>query len=656
MLHESTTQMPGGEWIAEWRMRPSAWLSPKTEEPAIRFRTAKNQGEITLDVDRPEWGVKFKPALHLPPESVRLMANGFQISLDHIRRPGQLIAFIPASGVIYFLSHSDIHPTLASLGLDIQREEDSSALEGQNHATVLVRQETRFCLVTGHRDIDALRAEAREHLEADWEPLIAETWARQHKVLHGLDAGVSNPVGLHALETVHAHLRHPRGRMSHRWSASNFLTPEVMETNELLPLILVWLDSDSAVAMDLFRTVLSAQAEDGSIPPKLFPEEPPKEVLDDLDFQAWPLLAHCAYRIWEKTDDADFIRSVLPGLERYLSWAADYFIHHRTGLPNWRARREAFIGDIFEHDRGSVDLTAFLLAEFDAIRMLAERTGETLEHAELFADKGQHLNTLLEDFFWQPEAASYKDRFEDDAHVRWNGVNEIMPLHWSGLEMERQERLIEVLKTRNLLSTASGIPLWQPYRKERNLGAAPALQEIFLIDVLDRTDSGQTLERIAHELLTSMNHFFNSHFRFPTDLGFRSAIAHNMPLPAQAQDVTSALLVTQLLGAYRRGRIHPWSPPLVTFVTRHRALSLWLPILLLVVLLAGTATSWIMKPQPPEELIKSRLSVAHQYFLHKDYAGAIEIYEELRARGIERPALFRHLGKSYFAQRDFENA
>ena len=143
-----------------------------------------------------------------------------------------------------------------------------------------------------------------------------------------------------------------------------------------------------------------------------------------------PILARLCLTLVEETDDRDFALEALPSLRaffaRWLTEDAD-----GDGVPEWQSERQmGYIAfPTFGRGQGwaqgasprqleSPDLLAYLISEADALRQLADLTGEK-ETAEFAAEQLQLLEAHLEEF-WDGERYAYRDR---DSHATSAGID-----------------------------------------------------------------------------------------------------------------------------------------------------------------------------------------------------------------------------------------
>ena len=143
-----------------------------------------------------------------------------------------------------------------------------------------------------------------------------------------------------------------------------------------------------------------------------------------------PILARLSLMLVEETEDREFAAEALPALlaffVRWLAEDAD-----ADGVPEWQSERQMGYIAFPTFGRGqawaqgadvrqleSPDLLAYLISEADALRQLAELTGES-ETAEFAAEQSHLLEAHLEEF-WDGGRYAYRDR---DSHLTSGGLD-----------------------------------------------------------------------------------------------------------------------------------------------------------------------------------------------------------------------------------------
>lgn len=133
-----------------------------------------------------------------------------------------------------------------------------------------------------------------------------------------------------------------------------------------------------------------------------------------------PILARIAWRIYQQTEDEQFLNSIFPKLVKFLNhWFGDDLDNNKNGLPEWQSERQtgyvAFptFGMAREWAQGadiryveSPDLAAYLLSEIGALEQIAAVIGDTVK--DLNAKK-ESLQSHL-DAMWNGEVFAYRDR------------------------------------------------------------------------------------------------------------------------------------------------------------------------------------------------------------------------------------------------------
>ncbi len=139
-----------------------------------------------------------------------------------------------------------------------------------------------------------------------------------------------------------------------------------------------------------------------------------------------PMLARLCWLVYQRTGDIEFLREAYPALVAFLGrWLHSDMDADDDGVPEWRSERQLGyvalptfgVGQYWAQgaDIGQMetpDLQAYLIAEADALRQIAEVLDET-ESATILSKQLTMMEESLEDF-WDGERYRYRDR---DSHL-----------------------------------------------------------------------------------------------------------------------------------------------------------------------------------------------------------------------------------------------
>lgn len=167
-----------------------------------------------------------------------------------------------------------------------------------------------------------------------------------------------------------------------------------------------------------------------------------------------PILARMCLMLVEDSNDLDFAAEALPALRAFFSrWLAEDA--DADGAPEWQSERQMGYIALPTFGRGQAwaqgadtrqletpDLLAYLISEADALRQLAELTGEG-ETAAFALEQLRALETHLEEF-WSGDRYCYRDR---DSHLTSAGLDLVVrgagdQTHEIKRELEKPARIM----------------------------------------------------------------------------------------------------------------------------------------------------------------------------------------------------------------------
>jgi len=132
-------------------------------------------------------------------------------------------------------------------------------------------------------------------------------------------------------------------------------------------------------------------------------------------------------------------------LDKWMSYDSDH-----NGLPVWNSADAAGTdnqwsraGQLGAFEIEGVDLASYLVREFDAMGVIAQKLGET-DDVRAFADRSRRLSQLINDVFWDDTDSFYYDRNEKkNERVNVKSGAAFMPLFSGSATPERAKRIVE---------------------------------------------------------------------------------------------------------------------------------------------------------------------------------------------------------------------
>ena len=179
-------------------------------------------------------------------------------------------------------------------------------------------------------------------------------------------------------------------------------------------------NTDADLAKGIIRNYLSTQDESGFI------DRQPGLGGQRQGLLMMPTLARLSWLVYQRAGDIEFLREAYPALVAFLGrWLQSDMDADDDGVPEWRSERQLGyvalptfgVGQYWAQgaDIGQMetpDLQAYLIAEADALRQIAE----VLDEAESARILSKQLTMMEEslDEFWDGERYCYRDR---DSHL-----------------------------------------------------------------------------------------------------------------------------------------------------------------------------------------------------------------------------------------------
>jgi hypothetical protein len=132
-------------------------------------------------------------------------------------------------------------------------------------------------------------------------------------------------------------------------------------------------------------------------------------------------------------------------LDKWMSYDSDH-----NGLPVWNSADAAGTdnqwsraGRLAAFEVEGVDLASYLVREFDAMGVIAEKLGET-EDVRAFAERSRRLSQLINDVFWDETDGFYYDRNErKNQRVMVKSGGAFTPLFAGAATPERAKRIVD---------------------------------------------------------------------------------------------------------------------------------------------------------------------------------------------------------------------
>lgn len=534
------------------------------------------------------------------PETVHL-ANGYRLRFPETAGAPHIICLATDAGSLVGKASWLLRPSLFSPITTPDKQGREQWLRLDDETILLVSEtrddETSFALVRDTTDDTALREAAETLLAMDPDQAWAEE-VRLRAAFWTRSTGEAQVLTAQALEELVFHLEPATPQYPYRWSTASFARELYPSVNQVLPLVLAWLQIDPDVASDILTGILSHVQPDGQIAPH--PAAPPASR------KPWPLLAHATMRVAESNPTAELgttAANLAPYLLRTLSRADP----DRTGRPCWPTESEAWIPTGSAQDTATPALAGWLLAEIDAVLKLSQPAlPERRESIEALREDYRRLTEGLEDSLWDRDAGLYRPRTVTDGEPREAlTLAGLIPLAWPSLPPDRRTALVRHLDPDGLFGDPSGAPVRPAADPANPPPPIPVFHQIALIDALDHPATRAQHRAFKERLLTSLLRFRDRLPRWPLDL--RDGEPSPASVTASPDRDTEAPIVTACLAVLAcpvpLGTEDETSRSALVWnaLDRHRAVLVFGLIALLVAGVSLSAFRQLGKPDVEEE-------------------------------------------------------
>ena len=600
-----------------WRSNQILVPSPgQARDPEWRFPllTLEEPGHLG-PVARQGWSVFLAGPSHLTAGSFDLTAHGFCIE---DARMGSGSAWIAAAGVLVFDLPASFTVELRSADHPVTGDEQARDLEVAECSITLLQHlrhdRRRAVLAVRALALETLRELAASYLDepvlerwGESQGLYASFWAGQDT--H--DAVAAETLAL-AVEDLAASLRGASGVFPYRWVHGRSEDGEGQLTSGLYDQVRAWSVLQPAVAQDLVKCALCAQAEDGAVPRIARPDG-----YHDFRWAPLPMLARCAWVAWQSEPNREFHDFVLPRLQRYLQWSISHYDPEWRGLPRWHEVQEAWTPETFRPDVASADLPALLAWELDAFSELARAVPAGPAFPESMYAYRASLGRTLSGFFWNKEAGLFMDRFPTGEHVKRLTLAAALPLLDTTLPRDGLQPVAERLDRGGSLRAPTGVREWERWPDEAEHPPVREDHQLLLLDAL----AGAGMVEVAG--------------RLSDDLRTRDGVA-------------SALRLVLLGQPAREERPYALISPLLTWMNEHRLLVLGAALAAMLLVLGGLIASLTFKRSLTVQAAETSLGLAQRYYRENRLEEARDMYHEIAASGRIFPGLYFDLGNAEF--------
>ncbi len=281
---------------------------------------------------------------------------------------------------------------------------------------------TRWCLALSPDSPAEAHARARAGLGADLDDLIA---ARSRFIreldISGLGAGADERTFRKCAEVLKLNTRAPEGQIRRRWTTPDVWPHRHMWLWDSAFHAVGWRELDGEMAQDALLAVIELQEPDGKIHLCDAPEPQNQRHTQP------PILAWAAWRVYESTEDREFLRACYEPLGRFIDWLMANRDVNGNGLLEWlkefqveRCRcGESGWDNSPRFDReiidDHVDLNAMVVREMQMLARMAAVLGEDND----WQRRADELAALVNRRLWHDEIGLYFDRGPGEDPAEW---------------------------------------------------------------------------------------------------------------------------------------------------------------------------------------------------------------------------------------------
>lgn len=609
-------------WRGAWRLVPPPWQSPdaRWQRPFLTRATPGHIGQVG--------GAGWQ--LVIAPETADgtwdLRANGARFFAPGQIEPILRLA-VPAPGLLVGDASGDVAVELTADDAPVQMTGRRAEVESVDGRIVLDRRlrdgRLQFALATGCDDASVAESALRRN-EADG---IDEWLAAVREPIHAfLDAQAGLPdedrrlVSI-ASEELLAKLRPPRDAIPFTWSASSAGEVDVLSIRDLPITCAAWAAIHPPVVSSILKAALSAQRDSGQIPAIIRPNG-----MHVVETAPPPVLAQMARLAWRVDRNTDFHEYALPRLQSYLSWLIAELDREWTGMPTWREESEAWIPEIYDARVITVDCSAMLAAEIDALDDFARSASGASPILPELAAYRDMLRTTLRTSFWDPATRRFADRTLEGQPVRRITLSAATPILTTAASDEERASLLGLLGDGGPLLTTDGARAWEPWPDDPQPPPIREADQVLLMDALRRNDANTDADRLRDALAAGARAWAGDGPL--TDAGALSVISIAHPVVERTLDLQMPVWLRRL--DENRAKV---------------------TILLTLLLVGGLLTVIGMttgKRKLTVQAVDASKGLASRYYVEGRFEDALAIYSDIEANWARHPGIALARGNTLY--------
>lgn len=255
--------------------------------------------------------------------------------------------------------------------------------------------------------------------------------------------------------------------------------PPMARSWEIGELVRAWIEIRPDIARALLRTLLEAQAPDGSLPSRFdLHGRPDQEPLTR------PVCAHAFRVTWNAKAERAWFDEMAPRVQRHIESLVTMLDPDQTGLPRWPRAEEALTPQLFDPAIVSADLLALLAREISDLEAVASAVAvRSLDLGFLPAYRDKLLARLRE-FLWVEETRCFSDRYADGRPVIRKTFSALVPLICPELTREETQSLVTLVVNRDHLLGPKGLRAWAGWAHDTTEAPIEPSHQLLMLDAL----------------------------------------------------------------------------------------------------------------------------------------------------------------------------
>lgn len=393
----------------------------------------------------------------------RVTAGGATVKLEYVfankDTVGARVTAEELSGPVEVFLETTVDDAQASVfarALAIELEPDYFALESSGESAGTDAAEKRayaalskpgqsalFAWAYSPEDVKDAAALVTRALDADFDALID----RQMEFYRKLPAPKTSDEKLartyyKSASVMKVNCYSPQGRIPFRWT-----TPDRWPHRHMW----IWDSAFHAIGLrhfapqwaeDAIKAVLSTQRENGFIPHTMTPDSS----MDSNIIQP-PILAWAAWKVYEKTQNREFLQYVYPRIGKMLRYDSDALDEDGNGLSNWENGFASGMDNSPRFDqpiRDAIDLNSYIVNDMRWLGKVARELSKDKEAADWQKqadERTDRVNSLL----WDDATGFYYDAAPDGSLTKVKTEAGFAPLLARICSQEQAESLVKHL-------------------------------------------------------------------------------------------------------------------------------------------------------------------------------------------------------------------